>query len=157
VTCRLRTLPTTLPLRSATTTSTQDDALTVLLMHVERAWTAVTGAAPTDDEVRALLRVLVVDVLDLGVGEPYRATALVALRATVLDSATAEATWNHLVGLGRDLSLGRSWRRRPDIATYLDSVATPVGPSARYEADVRTLRQHSDATWRLSPTTPGLA
>ena len=148
VTARLRTLPAVLALTSAAVTKPQGNALRVLLTHVKRAWTAAAGVEPSDNEVRTLLRVMVVDVLDLGDGEPDRETALVNLGATLLQPADADRAWNHLVELGRNLSVQRSWRRRPDIAIHLDDLGTALGPSTRYAADVRVLRQVSDTTLR---------
>jgi hypothetical protein len=146
VTARLRTLPAAVPLTSAAINKTQDTALAVLRAHIERAWTSAADAAPTDDEIRALLRVLVVDVLDLDDGGSDRATTTVHLQATLLDPASTDRAWNHLVELGRRLSVERSWRRRPDLAAHLASAGTPVGPSAHYMTDVRALLRISEAT-----------
>ena len=125
VTARLRTLRSTMPLTSTATNRDQRRALTTLLAHIHDAWTAATSMAPSHEDIRALLRVLAIEVLDLHDAGADRATALAHLRSALLDPAHDTRTWRAPTDLGRTLSEQRAWRRRSDIAADLDTIGAP--------------------------------
>lgn len=145
VCARLRTMPLAMPLSSAATNEVQARGLEILLSQVRAAWVASTSTEPADEDVRALLRVLVVDVLDLDEGGTDRAVALAHLRSVLLDPVQDVLAWTGLTELGRALAEGRAWRRRSEIAAELSGLGAPVGPARRHAADVRTLRLFSEA------------
>jgi hypothetical protein len=145
VTMRLRTLPSAVPMSSAATNQVQARGLTTLIAHIRHAWRTATSTNPSDEDIRALLRVVVIDVLDLDDRGEDRATAMAHLRSALLDPAKDARAWTGLHDLGRTLSEQRAWRRRADIADELDAIGAPVGPVRCYAADVRTLRRLSDA------------
>lgn len=145
VTARLRTLPSAMPLLSAATNKDQTRALATLLAHLRDAWTTATLANPSEDDLRALLRVLAIDVLDLDDAGADRATALAHLRSALLDPGQDVRAWVALTYLGQTLSEERAWRRRFDIAAELDANGAAVGPVRRHAADVRTMRRLSEA------------
>jgi hypothetical protein len=134
-----------MPLSSAATNEIQRRGLATLLAHVGESWAAATSTDPSDEDIRAVLRVLVIDVLDLDDRGSDRATAMAHLRSALLDPVKDMRAWTALTDLGRTLSEQRAWRRRSDIATELDERGAPVGPVRRHAADVRILRRLSEA------------
>jgi hypothetical protein len=145
VTGRLRALPLTMPLSSAATNEVQGRGLATLLARVRESWAAATSMEPSDEDIRAVLRVLVIDVLDLDDRGADRATAMAHLRSALLDPVQDRRAWTALTDLGQKLSEQRAWRRRSDIASELDERGVPVGPVRRHAADVRILRRLSEA------------
>jgi hypothetical protein len=156
VTARLRTLPSAVPMTSAATNEVQGRGLATLIAHVRYAWTAATSTDPSEEDIRALLRVLVIEALDLDDLGKDRATAMAHLRSALLDPAQDAWAWAGLTDLGRTLSEQRVWRRRSDIAAELDAIGAPVGPVRRHAADVRTLRRLSDANMAALAAHSGL-
>jgi hypothetical protein len=145
VTNRLRTLPAARPISSVATNARQKRALTTLLSHIRESWTATSSSDPSDEETRALLSVLAVDVLDLEDGGSDRAAAGAHLAAVLLDAKNEVRAWRGLTALGQRISEQRAWRRRSDIAAELDEVGAPVGPGRSHAANVRMLRRVSEA------------
>ncbi|MDP9386848.1 MAG: hypothetical protein M3Q48_02690 [Actinomycetota bacterium] len=145
VTSRLRTLPEAMPIPSAATSAVQRTALATLLGHIRAAWSSAACVEPGEAEVRRLLRVLVVDVLDLAEDGAHRATAMAHLRSVLLDAARDMQAWTALRDLGAALARGRAWRRRVDIAASLDAAGAPIGPAGRHAADIQTLRRLTEA------------
>lgn len=145
VTERLRTLPSALPLSSVATNADQRRALATLLSHVRDSWTMASSTPPSDEEIRDLVRVLAVVVLDVEDGGTDRATVDAHLRGALLDPQKDAVAWRGLTGLGQAIAERRAWRRRSDIAAELDAIGAAVGPGRRHTADVRTLRRVSEA------------
>jgi hypothetical protein len=100
---------------------------------------------PSDSDIRAVFRVLVIDVLDLDDDGALRATAMAHLRSALLDPAQDVRAWTELTHLGQSVSEQRAWRRRSDIAAELDAVGAAVEPGRRHLGGVRILRRFSDA------------
>ena len=134
-----------MPVPSVATNPDQRRALATLLRHVQESWTTIFSTPPSDEEIRRLLRVLVVDVLDLEDGGTDRATVAAHLRAVLLDPQRDDLAWMRLTDLGHRISERREWRRRLDVAAELDAVGAPVGPGRRHAADVARLRRVSEA------------
>lgn len=148
VTERLRTLPSTVPLSSVSTNANQDRALATLLSHVRESWTAMSSSDPSDEEIRSLLRVLAVDVLELRDGGTDRATVAAYLRAALMDPKNEALAWTELTRLGHTISEQRAWRRRRDLAAQLDGIGAPIGPDSLHAASVRALRLVSKTNLR---------
>ncbi|MEU6735051.1 NACHT domain-containing protein [Streptomyces physcomitrii] len=88
------------------------EALPVLRAHVERAWRAQTGHAPSVSELadfHGLLRLL---VLDLDAGKPDRATAENLLRRVLDRPEQAANAWEHLATVGQDRNERQQWYHR---------------------------------------------
>lgn len=145
VTSRLRTLPEAMPISSAATSAAQKRALDILLSHIRAAWSAAAGADSSEVDVRRILRVLVVEVLDLAGDGAQRATAMAHLRSVLLDAAQETRAWAALQRIGASLAGGRDWRRRVDIAASLDAAGAPAGPAGRHATDIQTLDRLTEA------------
>ncbi len=161
VTARLRTLPDEMPLSSAATSLVQVRALTTLLDQLRGAWTAATDIEPSEEDVRGVLRVLVVDGLDLAEGGADRAAATAHLRSVLLDPSVEVRAWSALHDLGAMLARDRAWQRRVDLAASLDAAGAPVGPAGRHAADIEVLRRLTEgaiaglASHAVLPTAAG--
>ena len=156
VTGRLRALPAVMPIPSAAKNARQQRALATLVNHVRESWIASSLSHPSDEEIRNLLRVLAVDVLELEDGGADRATASAHLAAALIDAKNERLAWTGLTALGLKLSEQRAWRRRSDIAAELDAIGAPVCPGRRHAASVSKLRRVSEANLRSLAEHSGL-
>jgi hypothetical protein len=138
---RLRTLPEGVPIETAVRTNDEASALSCVLDHLRREWTSVCGSALDDADLRAVLRCLIVDVLDLVAGEAIT-EAKAALRGVLPVPSDDEAAWSDLVTVGMTLAAEQRWLSRSDLVSQL---SVDVGPDRRLAADIRRLREASEA------------
>lgn len=142
---RIRSLPDGIQYETAARTKAEASALHCLLEHLQREWRSVLGSPPTEADLRAVLRCLVVAVLDLVGGEAI-AAAKADLRSVLLDPTEDEAAWSDLVEAGRALAEGQAWARRSDLVLRL---SVDVGPDRRLAADVRRLTEVTQANLEI--------
>jgi hypothetical protein len=93
---RLRQLPVDAALNDAATNVEEERVLRVVRTHVERSWSARTGAAPTEDELRRLLSIVRVSVHDLYEDGASVREATGLLRSSILQEPGDESsprTW----------------------------------------------------------------
>ena len=91
-------------------------AYEIFVTHLRQAWEAASGSAPTDVELRGLLRRCHVLVLDVEPGGSDETTARQLLRTLVVSQAAqADATWDALVELCARLAVDRFRRRRRTV------------------------------------------
>ena len=134
---RTASLPPGTPLGSALTTG-QAKALKIALGHLRRSWIA-HGGSPTDEDLRDLLGVLAVLVIDTADGGPDRATALATLRGLVPAGQETQA-WQALVASGKEAAVGREWRDRPTLVAAVARRGVVVGPGRSAADDIDVLR-----------------
>ncbi len=123
-------------------TADQRSALKVLLGHVSRCWTGAGRPAPTDEELRGLLAMLRVVVIDARPGGPEHAAALATV-GTVVPTGSSINAWDRLVIEAHKASESRTWPTRPQIASALHEVGATLSPAARYGSDLAVLRDRS--------------
>jgi hypothetical protein len=139
---RACSLPPGTPLASQLTAD-EEDALKVALGHLRRSWTARRGS-PSEEDLRELLGVLRVVVLDTADGGPDRAAALAMLLGLVPAGREAEA-WTALVAVGHAVSEAREWRDRRRLVADLARRGVAVGPGPTLARDIETLRAVSQS------------
>ena len=124
----------------------QEKALPVLLGHLRRSpqWMVRRGAPPTDGDLRALFRVMRLEVLGLDPGQEQRAAAEVYLTEVLADRDQRSAAFDALASLGGALSTGRWWVSRQRVFAWLRDSGFPPVRDPRVYADVRELRARSD-------------
>ncbi|MFE7354564.1 NACHT domain-containing protein [Streptomyces sp. NPDC057543] len=125
VTLRLTALPEELPFEHAARNSREKHALDELLGQVESEWEDLNGQAPTEQEVRALLQMLRVLVLDLGDNGPDRSSAELLLGTALADPSTARTAFERLCHLGLHLAERQMWYPVDRLYAYLAPQAAP--------------------------------
>lgn len=127
-------------------TALEDAALKVALAHLRRHWTADGRVAATEEDLRALCRLVTVAVVAADDGDPDRATAIAELRAAV-PADQADKAWSVLVEQAQDASAGRGWRDRAGLADALVRGSVDVTPAVRFTADVARLTAASTTNY----------
>ncbi len=125
-------------------------ALGVVAAHVRASWVAETGSDPGDDDLRALLRLVHIQAVEVGQGEGDEGLAKTILRSNVLMSpGQARQAWSLLIDEGQRLIRTRAEADRPRLVDVLNSAGVPVNAPPSYRADIRRLRDHSDRVARM--------
>ena len=119
-------------------TGPQTRALNVALTHIRRSWLARNGT-PSDDDLRRLLSVMAVVVVDTVDGGAGRAAAQATIRGFVPPGEERRA-WDALVTVGREASVAREWRSRPELATAASRHGVIIGPNPSTARDIDLLR-----------------
>ena len=124
----------------------QEEALAVLLGHLRRSphWMALRGASATDADLRALFRVMRLDVLGLEPGQDQRAGAEVYLTEVLGSLPQRGRAFEALASVGGSLSEGRWWMSRLDILAWLRDNGFPPMRDPRVHDDIRRLQARSD-------------
>lgn len=117
-------------------TQGEDNALRVALTHIRRSWAARQDAGPSDEDLRALFRVMAIVVVDTADGGSRQAPAL---RGYVPPGAEQDA-WDGLVTVGRETAKSREWRNRRELVTAARRHKVIIGPGPSTERDIAVLR-----------------
>ncbi len=95
---RIRGQPGEGPLTNFATSNEERKAISAVLEHVNRCWRSLTGADPSNDEIRRLLSLVEVRSFALEPGGADEQTAKDLLRTGVLeDPGQADGAWDRLV------------------------------------------------------------
>lgn len=146
---RIRALIIGQPLLDSTSSQDQKESLDKLLGIVKSAWKNCTSSDPSDDDIRTLLKLIHVVVLDAqanGSGE-REAVNLLAGRV-VSRPEDAPAAWSKLIELALNASQQRTGLEEQSIREALAAAGISLRAAPRYEADVDKLRKHSSETVR---------
>jgi hypothetical protein len=96
-------------LDEAAANSSERDALSAVLSHAKRSWQAVLAVPPSDQEIRELLLLLRIHVLDVNAGGADEHEAKNRLRTTILRTpAHTDAAWARLIEFCARLAAERS-------------------------------------------------
>ncbi|WP_194909029.1 ATP-binding protein [Catenulispora rubra] len=187
VVSRLAHLPATEPFDGVARNKGQATALRVLLEHLRREWSAhpapakpkgktkgvaapvtgsqtaagcghVPGDTPTDDELRALFRVLRVCAVGLSAGQPERRAAETLAGPLLSVPAVAPQLFERLAGLGQMLAEAQQWRGRDALKQQLRSWGLELAVEPDVLVDVQRLKDLTGAALELDSghiTIPG--
>lgn len=139
VCARLRDHPAALPLDDAAKTGQERAAFATFRHVIELRWTAATKAAPTEEQLRQLLRVVEIQRLDFDTD----AGADRIRSETLLDHAQAANSYSALVEIGLGVARERSWRQRHTLATMLGVPGNGMGSAP---SDVERLKELTRST-----------
>jgi hypothetical protein len=109
---RLRTHPRSIPVERAATSGAQRSALATFLKIIRQRWVAITGRAPSEDEVREFLRALEVRCLDFGAEDGIDLQRC----EQILSDAGARESFSALTATGVLASRERRWLTRRELA-----------------------------------------
>lgn len=128
----------------------QRRAIGVVAAHVRASWVAETSSDPGDDDIRALLRLVHVQAVEVGQGERDEEGAKSILRSSVLRSRDqASQAWSLLIVEGQRLIKTRAEADLSRLHDVLSSAGVPVDAPTSYRDDIRRLRDHSDRVARM--------
>ena len=119
-------------------------AIGVVAAHVRASWVAETGSDPGDDDIRALLRVVHVQAVEVGQGERDEQQAKTNLRHVLMSPDQASQAWSLLIVEGQRLIGTRAEANLSRLRDVLSSAGVPVGAPTSYRDDIQRLLDHSD-------------
>ena len=128
--------PPHLPLSDAAHNQVQKKALRVVLDHLSRLWTRRRGSAPADADLRALFRVLRLQVLGLEVSEQQRAAAETRLTQVLADPARQGEAFDALARLAASMAASQWWMSRQQVLSWLRDEGFPPMGDPRVYADI---------------------
>lgn len=144
---RCRVLGVEQSLENAATNNQERRVLSVLKGHLSRSWEQVIGCCPSDDELRPLLTLIHVHVLDIDDGEIGEREAKTILRTTVLkDPDHADVAWARLVTLCTELASKRSGAGRSALQNFLLKSGLHLAVPRGYSEDIEKLKQYTAKT-----------
>jgi len=134
-------------LDEAATADEERRALSVVREHIRKSWQALLNGEPSDEELRQLLSLIRVHVLDVDVGAPGEQEAKNLLRSVVLrDPDQADQAWTTLVTLCAGYAAQRSGADRAALQRELLNTGLDLKVPRSYEEDIKRLRSHSQQT-----------
>ena len=146
---RGRELPAADPLDALVTNKDERRARDVVVAHLRRAWDEQHGSAPSVRQLREVLALMQVEVLDVEPGGDGEREAQTLLGPGVLRDPSQRATaWTTLVDFCTGLMRRRSGTDRRGLQQALAGAGVVVDPAHSYEAGIAHLRARSTATSR---------
>lgn len=127
----------------------QRRAIEVVAAHVRASWVAETGSDPGDDDIRALLRLVHVQAVEVGQGERDEQQAKTNLRHVLMSPDQASQAWSLLIVEGQRLIGTRAEANLSRLRDVLSSAGVSVDAPTSYRDDIRRLRDHSDRVARM--------
>ena len=122
-------------------------ALSVVRKHILNSWQAILNSEPSEAELRHLLSLIHVHVLDVEAETPGEREAKDLLRSTVLrNSAQADQAWTTLVTLCAGCAAQRSGADRAILQRELLKSGLDLKAPRSYEEDIEKLQKHSQET-----------
>ena len=118
-------------------TQTQLTVLGTVLAHIEREWRTHVGLAPRVDDVKQLLALIWIDVLDGRTGGSLETQAKDRLRTAILaDAQQADAAWAVLLRTAADAASLKSGLGRESLHQRLLDAGIRLRPTHRYTSDI---------------------
>ena len=125
-------------------------ALNVVAQHVRASWCAATDSEPGDDDVRRVLNLVHVEIVEVGEEERDERSAKTMLRSNVLESPEqATKAWSVLIKEGLLLIGTHAQADRAKLLDVLKSAGVGIHAPRSYREDIQHLRDHSDGVTRL--------
>ena len=147
VLARGRELPVADSVDALATNQDERRARDAVMAHLRRAWEQEHGRAPSVRQLRQVLALMQVEVLDVEPGGDGEREAQTLLGPGVLTDPSQRATaWTTLVDFCVNLMRRRSGTDRRGLQQVLEDVGAVVDPAHSYEADIIRLRARSMAT-----------
>lgn len=135
------------PLSDAAANNEERRALSVVEEHLRRSWQRVLGIEPSEEDLRELLSLVHVHVLDVEEGGSGEREAMNLLRGSVLqDPDQADAAWAQLASLASSLAAQRSGADRPGLQRLLLDAGFRLKAARSYREDIERLGKYSATT-----------
>jgi hypothetical protein len=144
---RAMTLAPNQPLSDAAVTKGEGSVLKKTGAIVRSVWQSATGHAPTDDEVRSVLSLLSVEVLDVEEGELGEREAMRTLSSTVIEDAhQGGAAWASVLKACRKMVAGRSGLDLASLRRQLQDDGIALRAPGSYRKDIERLQTQTRNT-----------
>ena len=144
---RLRGLTDAQHLAAAALTDGERRALKVVQDHISHFWNSVAGSPPREADVRALLRLIRVHVLDVDPGQAGEREAKDLLRSAVLaDPTQADLAWTELLRSAALCARGQTGADRRALQHGLRDAGVSLKTPRSYQPDMERLRGHTEGT-----------
>ncbi|MEW6107068.1 MAG: hypothetical protein AB1563_12025, partial [Bacillota bacterium] len=141
---RLRALGQGQPLNDAATNDEERRAFQAAVGHVKRSWQAAVGIDPSGDEIRQLLSLVYIQVLDADEGGDGEREAKNLLRDVVLRNPEQAGTaWAQLIALCASFAAGRSGADRLGLQQTLLDAGIDLQATWSYRGDIERLKRYS--------------
>ncbi len=146
---RLRALTPGQAIEDGATNAPERNVLNALMAHIRQSWQSATGDEPSDADVREIIRLLRVQVLDVEEeGDAEREAKDLSRRSVVRDATQTDSAWNALVEACARFATSRSGADREQLQRVLASEEIALNVPRSYRNDIDRLRQYSQATLR---------
>jgi len=145
VTDRLRDLPASAPLTDVANNKDEERALRLLREHLAGFWRSSQGRELLDADFRRLTRVLSVHTMHLTEGGPDQRAAEILLTDLTDDEESARRVWQALEREAQRLAEERAFLSRAGLVRRLELQGINLRPVARLRADIRRLRDVTQA------------
>jgi hypothetical protein len=143
---RLRTLNPEHAIDDAANTDFERLALNAVRDHLTRTWRVETGSPPLDREVREILTLLWIQILDVDEGGDEEREAKDILRTTVLkDPIRADNAWDSLIQACGQYAIMRDGADRLGLEQVLFTGGIGVNAPRSYRDDIERLQRYSQS------------
>jgi signal recognition particle GTPase len=144
---RLRALTPGQAIEDGATNAPERSVLNALMAHISQSWQSATGDEPSDADVREIIRLLRVQVLDVEEeGDAEREAKDLLRRSVVRDATQTDSAWNALVEACARFATSRGGADREQLQRVLASEEIALNVPRSYRNDIDRLRQYSQAT-----------
>ncbi len=141
---RVRNLPQCQPINDVVKNKEDGEILSVLETHVIRSWEGISGANPSDDELRQFLSLIRIHVLDLDDGHNNEIEAKNHLRKTILKyPEKTDVAWSLLISLCANFAISQSGGDRGYLQNALINAGIELRVVRSYYEDVELLKRYS--------------
>jgi hypothetical protein len=131
-------------------TAGERETLRVATHHIQVAWRQRLGRNISDDELRALLALIRIQVLDADLGgAAERESKDLSRGAVVVDARNADSAWSVLLRVAAECAQQRTGADRRRLQSKLLKATIDIQPVRSYRADIERLRHHSRSTLML--------
>jgi hypothetical protein len=136
------------PLDDAVGNAEERKALEIIQEHIKKSWQKMLGTNPSEKELRQLLSLVRIQVIDMSEGAEGEREARTLLRNTVLlDPNKDEVAWAQLRSLCADLASMRLGVSRGNLQSILLKAALRLKAVRSYRDDIEKLKKYSLTTF----------
>jgi len=121
--------------------------LSVILSHIQRSWQKALGTKPSDDELRQLLSMVRVQILDVDEEGTDERQVMNLLSTSVLQNPNqAKTAWAQLITLCAGFAKEQSGADRLLLQQELLKVGLELKAPRSYRSDIERLKEYSEET-----------
>ncbi|WP_459967183.1 hypothetical protein [Mycobacterium sp. MUNTM1] len=141
---RVRDLPPGSSLFDAAQGAQEAEVLQIVIAHLSREWQSVSGSAPGDEDLRAILTFMRVSIHDVDDEGSQAQQAVGWLRTSVLENPSAAGgVWRQLISLGVDFSVFQVGTNRQRLQERLSQLGVELVAAPSFQNDIGKLLAYS--------------
>jgi hypothetical protein len=125
----------------------EKETLSITCDHIRAAWQAHSGTAPSDEDIRKLLSITYVEVLDVESGRREEREATDTLRSSILlRPDETQAAWTTVIDECSSLASRRGGHDRRELQKFLATAGFSIRAARSYQNDIQKLKDYSSDT-----------